>query len=758
MTELFWSIKLKLTAMLNEVKWSIFIRKYDVKSLKKTFSMVLDIVVIYTILIFSDIGKMLTFLKEMISKKLILIPLTVMFVLFGIYLSFINGKPNDELFNEKVFPKFYYDTAIEIRDSNNRFAGTIAGPQSPVTHPSLFVAKTPSLFWSLLKEKYDPKLDFDSNATSFHTALFEYSSYYNGVDTSAPLSESKRLVEHMITEQSLSLKPKATLTQQLINIYLKKHPFDRPSNNVARLKLAKTFFHKLKANDGANFKAWLLSEKAFFIVDGKGYGLRDCSEIFFGKSPNELSNAQEALLVAMYAKPFSLNQSLKEQKRAWEKIKKDAVEIVNNSELIEEHYRIASNIQKMHFPKIPYFPDSLMDVVGQITSKNQEQFSALPTRSAALLQSSKAVLRQELDKLYKVYSISPKSKLITNVAINFELNNIFYFNHYINEKLENLNLSNVWISVVNEEGKMIRLYQKNTIHQRPAQIGNLGKLFSTLLFTDRGDKYYTKYCNKTATAELPHEQGFKQCKSNSWVDARRVFSSKKMLPLYDGFVKYREQDKRGTNTYYKPIHLSKIEALYQNLGLVSLENNEPRVDLGAGKLEMTPLDIQTSLHKITQLLYHPNHPFYGLRVVKSLKYHDINNSVIDPQSKAFSFDSPEQVTPSFKNFFTKEKRVALQTIFKAPIYKNYGSLQWLRNYISIKFVFAQESHNNGTHWLVGVFKKSNKYYSFTIFVEDKMQNTNQVKQKIRKILEKTIKSINNEREMKFNYMKQVFKD
>ena len=758
MTEIFWSIKLKLIAMLKEVKWNIFIRKYDIKSIKKTLFIASSIIVIHSILILSDMVKIFGFMKDMISRKLIFIPLSIMFILFGIYLSFINGQPDEELFNEKIFPKFYYDTAIEIRDSQNRFAGTMAGPQSGVTNPSLFIEETPSFFWSLLKEKYDPKLDFDNNATSFYEALFENISYYNGIDISAPFNESKRLVNNLISEHNLELKPELTLTQQLINLFLKKHPFDKPSNNIVRLKLAKTFFHSLKANNGANFKSWLLLEKTFFIVDGKGYGFKDCAEIFFGKSIDELSHAQEAILVAMYAKPFNINQSLKEQKKAWKEIKKDAIEIVNNSEVIKDHYRIVSNIKKMHFPKIPYFPDSLMEVVGQITSKNQEQFSSLPTRSKALLQSSKAVVRQELDKLFKVYSISPKSKLITKVSINFELNKIFYFNHYLKEQLESLNLSNMWVSVVNEKGKMIRLYQKNTIYQRPPQIGNLGKIFSALLFADRGDKYYTKYCNKKDKSEIPLEEGFNRCSSNAWIDARRVFTSDKMLPLYDGFIKYREKDRRGDNIYYNPIHLNKIEALYQNLDLVSLENNEPRVDLGAGKLEMNPLDVQTAIHKITQLLYNPNRMFYGLKLVKALEYHDINGSVVEPKSKFFSFESPEQVTPTFQKFFTKEKRIALQTIFKTPIYKSYGSLQWLKNYISVKFVFAQESHKNGTHWLVGVFKKSNKYYSFTIFIEDKTLNKYQIKEKIKRILEVTIRSINNDREMKFKYMKQVFRD
>ncbi len=758
MVELFWNIKLKLSAMLREVKWNISIRKYDFQSIKESTSIIFNIFVIHSIIIISDIVKFLNFIKSILIQKLIFIPLIFMLLLFAIYISFVNGQPDNQFFNEKVFPKLYYDTAIDIRDSKDRFAGTISNPQSTTHNPSLFVDSVPTLFWSLLKEKYDPKLNFENNVTSFYQAILSSTSYYNGIDILAPLTESKRIVTHLIREYNLDLKPTSTLTQQLINIFIKKYPFNHSTNNIERLKLAKTFFHELKANNGANFKAWLLSHKYFFIVNGKGYGFKDCAEIFFGKDVDELSNAQEAILVAMYDRPYNLNQSIKEQKKSWDIIKKSAIDIVNSSKVVKKHYKIVSDIEKLSFPKLPYFPDSLMEVVGQITSRNQEQFTSLPTRSDTLLQSSKDVIRQELDKLFREYSISPQSRLVTKATINFELNKNFYFNHYLKEKIDSLDISNLWISVANQDGNIIRLYQKNITHQTPPKIGNLGKILSTLLFVDRGDSFYTKYCNKDAKDEIPMESGSKKCSSNSWIDARRVFASDRMLPAYDGFIKKREIDRRGDNILYEPIYMNKIEALYQNLGLISLENNEPRVDLGAGKLEMTPLDMQVTIHKISQLLYNANHIFFGAKLIKSLTYHNINGNSIEPSSKTLSFESPEQVTPSFQNFFTKDKRVRLQTIFKSTIYKGYGRLQWLKRYLSVKFIFAQDSHKNGSHWLVGLFKKSNRYYSFTIYLEDNKISTSKAKEYIRYILEETIKSINNELDMKFKYMKQVFKD
>ena len=758
MVEVIWSIKLKLQAMIKEVKWNLSLRKYDVKSVKELSSLLSNVVVIHFIILLSDVVRVGQFMKSMVTKKLIFIPLIIMLMLFGFYLSLINGKPNEELFKEKIFPKFYYNSAIEIRDQEQRLAGTMAQPQSLVANPSLFVVDAPEFFWSLLQEKYDPYLDFESNATSFYQALFEHPRYYNGIDVATPFVETQKLMVRVITEQDFSVSPTPTLTKQLINSFLKKYPMAEKSNNMERLRLAKTFFHQLKANNGANFKAWLLSIRPFFFVDGKGYGFKDCSEIFFGKEVSDLSLAQEAILVAMYRHPYRLNISLKEQKKLWKKIKSEAITFVNQSKIIKNQYKIVSALKKMSLPKLPYFPDSLMEVVGQITPKNQESFSSLPTRSDALLNSSKAVLTQELDNLFQSYSISPQSRLVTKVGINFYLNDNFYFHHYLKEKLEGLNLSSFWVSVVNEQGEFIRLHQENSTHQNPPQIGNIGKLFTSLLFADRGDKYYTKYCMKEAKDELPFERGYSKCSKNAWVDARRLFTSSSMLPLYDGFIKYREQDRRGDNIHYTPIYMKKIEALYQNLSLVPLQNNEPRVDLGAGKLQMTPLDVQVALHKITQLLYNPNRIFYGAKLIKSLEYHAINEGVVSPKSKIFSFDAPEQISPTFQNFFTKEKRVTLQTLYKTQIYQAHGSLQWLKNYVNVKFVFAQQSHKNGIHWLVGVFKKSGKYYSFTIHLKDKQISKQEVKRSIKKILELTVKSINTAQKMKFNYMKQVFKD
>lgn len=758
MTETIWAIKLKLEAIRTELKWNFELRDYTLENAKKVGKSIGQFLMLHAIIIGSDMVKIFGTIKEVLGKKFILFPLFVLILLFVYYVSLINGKPDRELFKEKYFPKFYYDTAIEIRDLQDRLAGSMAQPQSLMTHPSLFVEKTPDFFWNLLQEKYDASLNFEDNATSFAQALVENPFYYNGVDITASFRETKEMMLNMMTKFSLEMKISPSLTEQLITSFLQKEPNWRNKTNIERLKLTKTFFHLLKANNGMNFKAWLLSTRSFFFADNKGYGFKDCAEIFFGRKPEDLSMEQQAIMVALYRYPYVLNSSPKQQKASWEKIQKEAIAIVNNSELINKQYGLVSKIEKMPLPKLPYFPDVLMEVVGKITPQNQAYFSTLPLRSKRLLNSIKEVVNQELDKLFQSYSISPKSRLVSKIGINFLIAPNYYFNHTINKELEEEKLSSFWVSVVNEEGEFVRLYQKNSAYQTPPQIGNLGKIFSLLLFANRGDKYYTKYCNKSASDEIVTEKGYPKCTSGTWLDARRLFTSSKMLPLYDGFIKYRQRTKSGDNTFYRPIYMKSIEALYQNLALVPLQNNEPRVDLGAGKLQMTPLDMQVALHKITQLIYRPNKVFYGAKLIKSFDFHPIKEGVVLPEVKHYSLESPEQVSPTFQAFFTKEKRITLQTLLKAPIVQSYGQLQWLKNYRNIKFVFAQESHKEGIHWLVGAFKKGAKFYSFTIHVkEDKLSKYALIKE-MKKILEKTMQSMNSPHKMKYDYMKQVFRD
>lgn len=742
--------------MVAELKWYYSLKKHSIQGFKELIILFPKVLFIYTFVIMMDIIKFIYFLKSMILKKIILIPLTVMMMLFSYYLFLISGKPDEQLFEEKLLPMFYYDVAIEIRDQEGRLAGSMAQPQSFNKNPSLFLEKTPDFLWALLKEKYDPELDFDNNATSFLGALSENPRYFNGMDIFLPFIESKNVVLRALSQQDFSIKPNPTLTQNLVNTFVVKH-LDKSLSNQKRLALAKTFYHELKKGNGENFERWVLSENSFFFVEGRGYGLRDTSEILFGKPVEELNEVDQALLVAMYTNPYRVDRSLPQQKQQWQKIKEQAIEMVNDSEVVHNHYLLTSQIAKRGQPKIPYFPDSLMEVVGKITTQNQEAFTTLPSRSQALLGSTKEVITEELDTLFQDYGINAQTHIVTKANINFHLNDNFYFNRYLSKASENLNLNSTWVSVVNEKGEFVRIFQKNSSYKNPPQIGNLGKIFTALLFADRGDKYYTKYCNKRI-AEMEALGGSAQCRKGAWVDARRVFATDQLLPLYDGFSKYKQRDKKGNHSHYTPIYSKQIEILYQNLNLETLQNNEPREDLGLGKLQMSPLDFQVALHKIGQLLYGNNKTFYDAKLINSFDYHDINNSNIESEVKTFSLHSPMAISPSFKKFFEKEKKITLKTLLKAPIYRRYGTLRWMKNYLHVQFLFAQESHLNHTHWLVGAFKKSGKYYTFVIHIEENKRFNYGVNRAIQQILELTLKSINKPEQMKHEYMQMIYGD
>ncbi|CAA6800802.1 MAG: Unknown protein [uncultured Sulfurovum sp.] len=742
--------------MVAELKWYYALKKSTLEGYKELLILLPKVVFVYALAMIMDVFKFLSFLKKMLLKKIVFIPFLVMLFLFFYYTFLISGKPDSKTFEDKLLPNFYYDVGIVIRDQEGRLAGSIAQPQSFNEHPSLFLEQTPDFFWSLMKEQYDPHLDFDNNATSFLNGVWQNPRYFNGMDAFAPFVESMDVVSRLLWEQEFSVRPNPTLTQQLVTAFSIKH-LAKVSDNRERLGLSKTFYHQLKKDEGANFKRWLLSEKSFFFAEGKGFGFRDASEIFFGKEVLKLTEIEQIILLAMYKKTYRIDRSLKVQKEQWARIKEEAIKIVNASELISNSFYMKSQISKLTQPKIPYFPDTLMEVVGKITAQNQEAFTTLPSRSKALLGSTKEIIGQELDTLSQDYNINAKSKIITNVNINFYLNDNFYFNRYMERASENLNLSSAWVSVVNDKGEFLRIFQKNSSYQNPPEIGNLAKLFTGILFANRGDKYYTKYCNKRIDT-MPSLGGTKQCRGNSWVDARRLFAGGSLLPLYDGFTKYKVKDTKGEQSHYTPIYMKEIEILYRNLALRTLQNNEPREDLGLGKLQMSPLDFQVSLHKITQLLYQNNTNFFDAKLIKDFDYHDINNTHIESPIKNFSLHSPTALSPAFQKFFEKEKKITLKTLFKTPIYKQYGTLKWMRNYIKVKFLFAQESHINGTHWLVGGFKKSGKFYSFVIHLEDPSLSKKSIKKSIQQMLELTLKSLNKPEQMKHEYMKMIYDD
>lgn len=742
--------------MVAELKWYYALKKSTLEGARELLILLPKVVFVHALAMIMDVVKFLSFLKKIILKKIIFIPFIMMLFLFFYYTFLISGKPDRKVFEEKLLPSFYYDVGIVIRDQEGRLAGSMAQPQSFNEHPSLFLEKTPDFFWSLMKEQYDPHLDFDNNATSFLNGAWQNPRYFNGMDAFAPFVESMDVLSRMLWEQEFSVRSNPTLTQQLVTAFSLKH-LPKVADNRERLGLSKTFYHQLKKDGGVNFKRWLLSEKSLFFVEGKGFGFRDAAEIFFGKEVLKLTELEQIILLAMYKKPYRIDRSLKVQNQQWESIKEEATKIVDASALISNSFYMKSQISKLKQPKIPYFPDTLMEVVGKITPQNQEAFTTLPSRSQALLGSTKEIVSQELDTLSQDYNINPKSKIITNVSINFYLNDNFYFNRYMNRSLEHLNLSSAWISVVNDKGEFVRIFQKNSSYKNPPEIGNVAKLFTGILFANRGDKYYTKYCNKRID-DMPSLGGTKQCRGNSWVDARRLFATDSLLPLYDGFTKYQVKDKQGEKSHYTPIYMKELEVLYRNLSLRTLQNNEPREDLGLGKLQMSPLDFQVSLHKITQLLYQDNSNFFDAKLIKAFEYHDINNTHIESPIKTFSLHSPTAISPMFQKFFNKEKKITLKTLFKTPIYKSYGTLQWMRNYVNVKFLFAQESHINGTHWLVGGFKKSGKFYSFVIHVEDPALSKTSINQAIQQMLELTLKSLNNPAKMKHQYMKMIYDD
>ena len=69
---------------------------------------------------------------------------------------------------------------------------------------------------------------------------------------------------------------------------------------------------------------------------------------------------------------------------------------------------------------------------------------------------------------------------------------------------------------------------------------------------------------------------------------------------------------------------------------------------------------------------------------------------------------------------------------------------------------GQESNRGDDHWLTGAFKKSGKHYSFVIYLGQKNLSKESAKRAIEKIMELTITSVNNPKDIRHHYMERVF--
>ena len=223
MNDVVWNIKLKTNSMVQEIKWHFGLKRRSMQGYVELTTLFPKILGVYLLALLVDFGKTLIFLKNIIRQKVILLPLFMMLALLSYYLFLIAGEPEDKKFDKKFLPQYYYNNAIEIRDQESRLAGSMSQPDSSTSNPSLFIDKVPTLFWKLLKEKNDPHLNFENNATTFFEALFQNPRYYNGIDILEPLVQSKNLVKNMFMEQNFNIDPNPTLTQELVSSFMNKY-------------------------------------------------------------------------------------------------------------------------------------------------------------------------------------------------------------------------------------------------------------------------------------------------------------------------------------------------------------------------------------------------------------------------------------------------------------------------------------------------------------------------------------------------------
>ena len=655
------------------------------------------------------------------------------------YLYAIVGEPDQHKWKKQIIPMHIERIATKVRDVEGDVVGILANPNlKQSTKSTLYINHIPSLYWEILKDREETYLDFDNKETGFWGIINNPRSF-NGVD---PIGVPKSIL--------LELRGGSSLTQQLVKNFYGQDYFNTLTssyylNTIIRkwteLNEAKTFYHNLRANDGEEFKRWVSMYSPPLVSNGTVYGLESVSAVIFGKKPQDLAEYEQVLLSQMHKIPYYFSEGVYEERCRL--IKHESKLDINRyfADDQAKQNQLNQQIDGWVCPKHPQVPLDFYDILH---SFNKNVAGNLSTRVWKLAGSSMVLLRDEL----KAYKEKFPKHLITETGMTIDTSKNFAFKKGITHALSSIETrlgqrlfvdldgnityeerpqANIWISVVNAKGEIVRIYQRGNVHDR-RRIGSISKIFEAIALGHRGDKWNYLYCNEYFKG-LGNADGDTGGTCNnqgaSAISAKEVFGKSKNLPLKSAFDKYYIRDTKGVTLIHKPINSLMLNQLHTEFGLHRDNlDGDMEYEFSFGLINSTPLNIQKSMHMLSTLLY-PTESYRDVHIIKSLQYKTIDDETFhDGGVKRDMYAS--KLSASLVLLFDANTKEYMRTVLKAPISHPGGTLRSFRSIKGYKTLFIK-SGTSGTQkdgedatqnkWVAGAVKVNGKNYSFVIMVD-----------------------------------------
>jgi len=494
-------------------------------------------------------------------------------------------------------------------------------------HKSLYIADVPKGWWEVLKALEDRHIDNRWRS-------------WAGIDVMALAQRSFDFFMGDHSKGASSLAMMLVRSIQHENADPNESKWKKLKRKLIEILYAPVLFHKLYPRD---FKRWLAMHVP--LVNGTSgsrmgaalYGLGITSRVIFGKSPEKLTLAEQALLAAAFKKPillapFNDKEGQNNAKNRWEELKgraKKGVEIA----YLGKYSDILKEIDHLTFPERPHGPVRLEKL---LPDDELERFGILANpyrRSLKFVRGEMIQAIGELQERYgmhwreKVYALHLNTEVIENVIFKRQVETVL---NKLQKKLKKekrlrLNLlsdhndhtpvAQVILALAGPDGRLLRYYSNShdTVYSgeqterqngryQPEkefrQIASVGKLVAAVFLGASGDDpNKATYCNKAIIGIQNaggKPKGVKNCKvKGAKYSPRQVFARSLNLPLINRLNKVSETE---------------LEQLIKRFGLTRTDNTPLSTAFTLGYLTASPHTLHGIMHGIVTGIATGGHP------------------------------------------------------------------------------------------------------------------------------------------------------
>jgi len=643
--------------------------------------------------------------------------------------GYLSGEPDEKLLAH--YQSLHQThTATALLGQRGSLIGAMTHPKvSENGESGLYTEMVPPVYWDILDYKTGRQVDFDYQETSLSDLLFLRTQHYKGIAATDIISAFNPFGE--AAEQNLL----GQLTQSLNDNKGGSgcfSPFQRLCNTLSSIRLARHAFPYLAQNRGAEFKRWVAIHGPLRGQSDDLKGVRTVADVVFNKLPEQLSNAEQAIMAIaqLQAQPLLALEN-------WDDLSAQAA-AVSDELYTREQPRLVDNIkQGLETLKVPK-PVVLADLK---TPQQRLTFPHLMRRGELTLGNFAGLVTERLDAEYKQ---TTESQLISDLQISLPVTDNAIFQGKLEKRLASFERrckdcglrrilgeepeqggAQIQVIVADQTGQIVRYFTRGDV--QPRAVGGLSVIPASVLLVSENNKPSDLFCNQTYRNLPSSVEGFNRgivnCdtleKKGHALSFQQAVQARASLPL---FYALREK-----------VSSDKVQALYRNFGLTDLRSREGNpshaeqlaYEMSYGVVQSTPLRQLEVIHQLGEILYGNGNP----RSVLSISQFLVTD--LQERKRYLEFSKiPSPIAINGNYLRTTESKTFLKQLLNYDVNPRTGPLKSLRRLNNVRFLLTKSGQSYTKEqalrdqWLVASVLIRGKRYSISAFVGSPVSDRN----------------------------------